>query len=260
MLPHMPKPAKRRRTGDKLAVPAFLGPVRRLRIASARNAAMWQSFGVESNVVKKYQIPGFVMNTQQDSNWCWAAVVQAVLINNQRQTLSQQDIVRKHINNNCQPNTNNQGFGTCTAAPCQADCNSIHDIEFVLKENNILNDSIDLLFIKDKMKFTSSIKFQSIIDEINNNRPIVGLISPPNRIGGHFVAITGYQSGSAGQQFVTLHYPRFEQGALHPVGSVEVSYQALIDSIQLNDGVSTMQGHLTWSYTTTRGAHHDSSG
>ena len=123
---------------------------------------------------------------QEQTNWCWAAVAQAV-VRWSGSPLTQSQIVAHHVSrgrfsaDSISFDVQQTEIKSCGANTCEAWCNSPHAIRAVLTERSLLDTVID----------GANVEFKLIKNEIDDQRPV------PCRVkwddgGAHFVCVVGY--------------------------------------------------------------------
>ncbi|MBD8700595.1 MULTISPECIES: papain-like cysteine protease family protein [unclassified Sphingomonas] len=176
-----------------MQIPAFMGAPLALRSSDRGGAPS----GTE------HVVPGFELVCQEQTNWCWAAVTQAVerLDHN---PVEQADIATDHIARS-RPDEGCDVFDpadveerACAEASCDAHCNSPHSLTAILNERGRLRENGGL----------GRISFSALKAEIMAGRPV------PCRIawqtgGAHFVCVAGVSDGGAGKRFVHVYDPLF---------------------------------------------------
>ena len=168
--------------------------------------------------VKQAQGAVFVMQQQQESEWCWAAVSQAIkTFFSPTSALTQCTIAHPVL-------TMEQSIpaGTnCCENPTA--CNVPATLQDALKVTQNLNLIVD-----------SSVSFEQVKSELSDGHPIGVRIQWSNG-SAHFIAIDGYREFSSGEQQVLVADP------LMPDGSASyIDYDDLLDFYD-QDG--------TWSAT-----------
>lgn len=127
----------------------------------------------------------FAVIYQEASNWCWAAVAQAVLSTMKHVNEQQEQVATAHLRASGRPDVcdaahkHQSGGGSCSAEHCTKPCNAPHSIEAVLGERGI--EAVSLPALLD----------DSIIKaEVQDDRPIVCRIR--YQAGAHYVVIAGW--------------------------------------------------------------------
>lgn len=145
-------------------------------------------------------VASFAMETQQEQQWCWAAVTQSV----ERwrgNAITQSEIASFHIDPLaagliCSHPLGGTGSGTLCKG-CQADCGDPHSLTQVLDGRGRLTPN---------GATNNAPSFAEVRKSIDADRPL------PVRIEwgggkGHFVCVTGYAVDGAGIEWVTVHDP-----------------------------------------------------
>lgn len=235
--------SKANQANARLIFPAFLGPLRSIRIADVktRKSAMFEVWATVAATPKVKRISGFTMQTQQNENWCWAAVTQAVLSMKAPPVPTQQSIVNTHLNQQCLVATSDPAGAVvgCSQRPCIGSCNGFHDPAMALQEQGL--SPVEVSSVADPPTFNL------IINEIVGNHPIVCMFTPMNDSSGHCIVITGYETDLSGQKFVYVHYPLWEGGGLRPLGEEKFLYENLV----MRTVLGGVEGRITWSYKTS---------
>jgi hypothetical protein len=235
--------AKANQANAKLQFPAFLGPLRSIRIPDVRirKAAMFEVWATVAATPSAKRILGLFMQTQQNENWCWAAVVQAVLSTKVQPIPTQESIVSKHLDQQCRvaaPDLVGARVG-CSSSPCIGSCNGFHNPFMSLQEQGL--SPVIISNIPDPPTFNM------IMTEILSNRPIVCMFTPMDNSAGHCIVISGFETDLAGHKYIYVHYPLWEGGGLRSLGEEKFSYENLITRTVL----SGIEGRITWSYKTS---------
>lgn len=174
------------------AAPAFLGPPVRLRLSHAHAAAFFSRlFAISAD---RGQVASFVLFTQEEDNWCWAAIMQSF-----RPHLSQTAIATAHVQASGRaltctgPDRVVKDQGDCTPSGCDTACNGLHSLSAVLTENNLL-----------RRLWTGSnrLTFSDVVTEVARERAV------PCRLSwGHLIAIQGWRRDGSGGEFVSVSDP-----------------------------------------------------
>lgn len=157
-------------------------------------------------------ISNFTMQTQESTQWCWAAVSSSTsFFFNSSSSWTQCNIVDKNF-----------GRSDCCSDKNSSDCNRPYRLDLGLTTtgnySNAKAGSLTLLDLK---------------NEIANKRPMHIFLSG---IIGHFVAITGYSTNSAGETRYRVQDPAN--------GTSDVLYE------DLRDGNYNGHGGMEWFYFT----------
>lgn len=180
--------------GTKVA--SFLGPARPLPPRTAKQI-QWQSVGARG---AGQDLP-FSLMRQEENNWCWAAVAQAIEFARTGRALSQQQIatdhISKHLGGTCDPPARNaRNRGKCGDGECDAACGSMHAISVVLADRGLLRGTLST---------GGPVTLSQIKNEIAAGRPIVCRLDANGA--GHFICIAGWWTGPAGLPQVLVHDP-----------------------------------------------------
>lgn len=178
------------------AAPRFLG---RLTPLPARRAAA-EPLGVGSNG----DLATYGMTCQEQSNWCWAAVTQAVLAA-RSVSETQEAVATGHIQASgrpqgcAPPNDGVVGAGACgMGVTCTTPCNGPHSLGAVLGERQLLQGYLSQ---------GAAVSFAQVVSEISQRRKPVPCRIDWNGAGGHFVTIIAWRETANGQRFVTVLDP-----------------------------------------------------
>lgn len=152
----------------RTVLPEFLGPVVELP-RPGRLKAMLFSFTESRN---SNQIPGFAVRVQDRTEWCWAALTQGVLANNQGTQLSQCEIASIFLAKQC-----------CGDSGAE---NRPQKLSEVLTKFALL----------DGQPIYGPVPEARVIDEIDRGRPVCILLDFTTRA--HVVGICGYKRGFDG--------------------------------------------------------------
>lgn len=217
-------------------LPAFLGPPTQLAIQPSVGLGL---------AATRAAVPNFAMRKQLQSNWCWAAVTEAVLA--LAGAPKTQDLVAtEHMQANGRPgvtcagpaagNRNNQSCGATPA--CAADCNDTHFIRHVLTEQGRFRAIITAGGIAPT--------YAQIQTEIARQRPMIVVINWPP-VGpvvlGHFIAVTGWQVAN-GVDYVEVHDPA-NPASGSAIGVSVIPYSSLTNNYR----VSGPGGRSVFSYS-----------
>ena len=213
-----------------MTVPTFLGMPKTLIPAGAGS-------GVPTS---RADLEGFAMTGQELSNWCWAAVTQAVE-RHLNTSVSQTEVATSHIARS-RPNetcvdcaTAAQPLADCAADACLADCNAPHSLGAVLSERGRLDQALD----------GGAPQFSTIVSQVRDE-----LMPVPCRVewkggGAHFICIAGYADGGGDDRFVQVYDP------LHSgIGAVAVDRRTLryADFCTQYPGYHAAVGKISHSY------------
>lgn len=147
-----------------MPLPSFLGPLVPLQ---SPHKITGSPIGSGQARVLNFQI-----QTQQHSNWCWAATTASVSDFYQNPAAWTQCQVAAACL-----------FRQCCASPTP--CDVVFTLDGPLKEVSHLKNVVP-----------SAITAQAVHSEINSGRVVCCHISWPGTLGGHFVAISGYDTGT----------------------------------------------------------------
>lgn len=140
---------------------------------------------------------------QEQPNWCWSAVTQAVK-RWSGHPVSQTDVATAHVAHNGRPLTctpphqkESNGADCATDGSCAALCNDPHILSVVLRENELFSEYISE---------GEAPKFNDLVSCINANKPA------PCRVqwstgGGHFILVVGWTVDQTGAQLVHVLDP-----------------------------------------------------
>ena len=109
----------------------------RSRARSWRRARQKGAAASMSALESAHSVAGAVMLGQEETNWCWAAVTQAILHLRNR-SKSQEEIVTDHLqaagrDYTCSgPNRDREDGGHCSPTECTASCNDMHSVQIGL--------------------------------------------------------------------------------------------------------------------------------
>lgn len=182
-----------------VALPEFLGPLA---------AGGSPPDGFDGGPTRR-SLPGLAMTGQEETNWCWSAVTQAVLGFLRGAAPSQEAVASDHARHSgklytCAPPERKKTAGrACADVACQASCNDAHILRVVLNEQGCFDSVISA---------NSPPTFQQIQTEIDAGRPV------PCRIqwnvgGGHFIIVSGWTVGADGIERVHVLDPASNEGA-----------------------------------------------
>jgi hypothetical protein len=108
------------------------------------------------------------VDAQQQSNWCWAALIQS-LLRCRGDTATQEEIVTTHLNRTGRRytcgggNEGHQTGGECTDVACSASCNDEHSLGVTLPEIGLLSGDLSV---------GRPPPFELLVEEIANQRPV----------------------------------------------------------------------------------------
>lgn len=155
-------------------------------------------------------VPGLALVGQEETNWCWSAVTQAILRYRRGTARTQEQIATEHAARSgkpytCAPPERKKAAGrACADVACQATCNDAHILRVVLAEQGCFEATLTS---------GSAPSFQLIRDEIDARRPV------PCRVqwsgaggGGHFIIVSGWTIGADGVERVHVLDPAANEG------------------------------------------------
>ena len=184
-------------------------------------------------------VTGLKMIGQEQSNWCWAAVVQTILVFRQKGNPTQEQIVTAHLQRTgrtyscAPPNSGREEGGHCKEGSCTASCNDEHSIKVALEEYGLLEDLLS------KKKAPT---FEQIQAEVAANRPVpshVAWTSP----GGHIILVSGWSVTPQGKKMIHVMDPKsIPPGSL--VSAKAMSYSAYAKSYKQDGKI----GAVDYSY------------
>jgi hypothetical protein len=181
------------------------------------------------------ELAGFSLTCQEEDNWCWAAVSQAVEAFGRRR-VSQESVASDHIQASgraftcAPPNRTETTAGACGSSGCDTACNGPHSLGRVLNERSLLSSYITQ---------GAPILFDQLVHEITaRGRPV------PCRIEwgggwGHFVCVFGWATDTAGNRYVTVHDPLHPGKNAGPAHRREIRYDDFCNRYALGLSVGT---------------------
>lgn len=134
--------------------------------------------------------------SQEEKNWCWAAVTQAVAASD----ATQQDIASNHLTSGvvCSgPHRAEGAYADCQPKACAGVCNAPHRLAAVLEEHAVLRGRLPT----DPSGFWEALKA-----EIANDNPVPCRVDWNGR-GGHFVTVLGWRVDAQGEHHVVVADP-----------------------------------------------------
>jgi hypothetical protein len=179
-----------------LTLPSFLQPRPLPTPSFLASAVAWVSPDATGDEID------FTMLHQEATNWCWAAVTQAVLFYlDENRFIKQARIATDHIrrtqpNITCVADQGEVAGGTCDNV-CNKPCNGFHKVRVVIQENGV---EVGVL------RAESPVRFEDVVSEIGRRRPVVCRIAYEDS-SGHFVCLTGWRV-RGGVRSVRVHDPR----------------------------------------------------
>lgn len=175
-------------------------------------------------------VRNFSMETQEEPEWCWAAVTQSVE-GWGGNTVSQPEVASFHVNSGagliCARPLSPAGSGS-RCAGCTADCAEPHRLSVVLDERSRLAAGGAVQILP---------SFNDIQQAVDAQRPL------PVRINwsgghGHFVCVTGYAIDSAGMQWVTVHDPLLPGVDSGPADNQDLRYSSFATAYPSTNGAT----------------------
>lgn len=155
------------------------------------------------------QVLAVHMSLQEETNWCWAAVTQAVLRFSKKIDISQEAIASNHSrltgkSYDCsQRHRRKQTLRKkCGDANCLGACNDAHILRIILAEHGSFDRTLTS---------NAAPTFDHIRTEIAAKRPLPCRVQWRPR-GGHFVLITGWQYGVDDVERVRVLDPAWNEG------------------------------------------------
>jgi hypothetical protein len=146
---------------------------------------------------------------QEEANWCWAAIIQAILTLRNGRSPSQQDLVTFHLRKtgrtyNCAPPNRDKGCdGLCRPGACTACCNDFHSAEATLQDHGLLHSRLSEL---------RPPKFIDIQREIADGCPVPAQVKWNGGDGGHILLVSGWTLTSVGKEIVHILDPASAAG------------------------------------------------
>lgn len=196
------------------ALPAFLQPSIRAEEQDIGGSAASTSSSAE--------VQNFAMTCQEDDQWCWAAVTQAVALW-RGETLTQVEVASWHTSGKAEK-------GECEVKDCKRGYTDTHSLGTVLKGRGLHRETT---------KGTPT--FEEIQAAINENRPVPVRIAWNGSTSGHFICVTGYVAGER----VRVHDPMEPGVGNGPVQSKVIPFEDLVSNYQSQAGES---GHVNFYY------------
>jgi hypothetical protein len=155
-----------------------------------------------------YVLHSLRMAGQEETNWCWSAVTQAVLLFLRGKALTQEEIASEHARQSGKPyvcgppNRKKTLGGNCSDAACHGSCNDAHILRIVLKEQGCYGGLLSS---------DAAPSFAQIQAEIDSGRPVACRIHWSGG-GGHFVLVSGWTIGADGVERVHILDPAANEG------------------------------------------------
>lgn len=184
-------------------------------------------------------LPSLAMDGQEETNWCWSAVTQAVLAFRLSRQVSQQDIATEHAVRSgkaytcAPPHRKKTAGGQCADTACLGSCNDAHILRVVLAEHGCFHSTVSN---------ESAPSFTQIRAEVNAGRPL------PCRVqwnigGGHFIIVAGWSVGADGIERVHVLDPASNEGG-EAIIERRIPYSTFVGDYEL----SGLTGHINYSY------------
>lgn len=187
---------------------------------------------------RKRVLPNLVMAGQEETNWCWSAVAQAVIAFVNGASPSQEEIATEHARRSgrrpCSPPERKKSLGgACADQGCAGCCNDAHILRIVLDQHGRF---------RALLSEEAAPSFEQIQAEIDAGRPV------PCRIqwlqgGGHFVLVAGWTVGVDGGEYVHVLDPASNEGGKAIVENV-MPLSAFADAYRQ----SGLTGYVNYSY------------
>lgn len=164
-------------------------------------------------------ISGFNIQGQKQKQWCWAAISASVSrFYDSSSTWTQCKIVEQRPDRD-----------SCCSSPSDRRCNKPDKLNLGLNITGNLNRY---------NQATMNVAKDTIIDEIENNRPVCLFLSPRSGAVGHFIVVTGYRTTDEGKIWYRIEDPA------NGGSTSEVSSKAL------DQGKYKRHGRVTFYYLT----------
>jgi len=148
------------------------------------------------------------MSLQEETNWCWSAVTQAVLRFLHAREVAQQDIATAHMHSTGKPYACDQpkrrkqtARRNCADQGCGGVCNDAHILRIILREQGCFHSILS----------AGAPTFAQIRSEIDAGRPLPCRVQWQN--GGHFILVTGWMIGADGIERVRVLDPARNEGS-----------------------------------------------
>lgn len=177
-------------------VASFLGPPRPV----ARPPDAW----FEAVQAANGDSFAFTLWRQEEDNWCWAAIAQAVENAMRGRHSDQQDVATAHISRHrpgttcAPPNRFIDNGGRCDENGCNATCGSTHAASVVLAESGLLAATLTA---------GQPVRMTDVQAQTAARRPIVCRIEGGGV--GHFICLAGWWIGPDGVNWLLVHDPRY---------------------------------------------------
>lgn len=212
--------------------PAFLGTPIRVRMRRARALSFMAS--LFSAAPDSGGVGNFRLLSQEEVNWCWAAIVQSY-----RPHLSQEAIATAHVQASGRPivctgaNRSKTDQADCAVRACQTACNGLHSLTAVFTEIGLL-----------RSVWTGSqrLSFEDVVTEVGRQRAV------PCRLSwGHLISIHGWRRDGSGGKFVSVSDP-LSEGAPEPPRPVRVK-EYPFDEVMSQYVSGAKRGPVTHAYS-----------
>ena len=206
-------------------IPQFMGRASVLVQPRAEPRALWKSLSFAEHLVGGAHP---VVLTQQGTQWCWAAVCQALLALD-AVSKTQQDIVSVHTGRQCEiPSDGLDMRASCTAnTGCAVPCDQPHSL---VRGMEGLGHPLNRIFQPDLSQLKLALA----------DRPVAAQVQF-DLGGGHMILITGW-TGLGSNPTVRYLCPFLSEAAPFPVQPQANSWN------DLKDGVSLMGGDARLSH------------
>lgn len=213
------------------SIPGFMQPMARV----APPAPLDPEAG---GAPQRGDLPGLAMIGQEEINWCWSAVTQAVADFLHASALSQEDIASDHAASSgkaytcAPPNRAAVHGGTCSGGACSGSCNDPHILRLILAEQGCFGATLTT---------NAAPSFGDIQTEVNAGRPLPCRVQW-NGGGGHFILVSGWDVDGAGTNRVRVLDPAANQG-----GATVVERSMTYNQFR-NYTLSGVSGAINYSY------------
>lgn len=158
---------------------------------------------------RQRRLDGLAMLGQEEDNWCWSAVTQAILNFVHGRGLSQQDIASEHARRTGKsfvcvpPHRKKIAKGACGDGRCTGSCNDNHFLRIIMAEHRCFRDILTA---------EAAPTFSQFRDEIDAGRPVACRLQWRRPRGGHFVLVTGWTVGADQVERVHVLDPASNEG------------------------------------------------
>lgn len=202
------------RKAQRRRIPRLLGraePLVRPRLAN-KSLAHLESLLLDDGGTRV----SITLSTQQAENWCWAAVIQAVLA--QRGTAqSQGAIVARHTGHDCPPTAPPDISPTdCTTSHCPNPCNGPHSMRAALAAIPLASTPLAV----------ADGALAAITSDFAAGKPVIARIAD-DAGNGHFMLLTGHVR-HFGSDFIRYRTPYVRTGEPVPVEEAQCEWSALL--------------------------------